>query len=110
MPIYEYYCRICQKEISFFGRNTKTPLNPYCSTCGGIYLVSIISNFAIHKSTKTIYEESGDPTMSQNTNFYKDPRNIGRWAENKFQTIGMEMPTEIRENIKLQERGNYLIP
>ena len=37
--------------------------------------------------------------------YYKDPRNIGRWTEKRFKEMGMEMPTEIKEEIQAAREG-----
>lgn len=43
--------------------------------------------------------------MQSTPDFYKDPRNIGRWTEKKFQDMGMDVPTEIQEEINAARDG-----
>ena len=105
MPIYEFFCTNCRKRLTFLVRSSSSPFEPKCSACGNTDLVRAVSSFAIHKSIKTIHEESGEPSMFQGPDYYKDPRNIGRWAEKRFQDMGMEMPSEIQENIKAAREG-----
>ncbi len=69
-------------------------------------MVRTVSGFAIRKSLKTIYEESGEPAMFPGTDYYKDPRNIGRWTEKRFKEMGMEMPAEIQEKINAAREGD----
>ncbi|HEX7363933.1 MAG TPA: hypothetical protein VF366_02065, partial [Dehalococcoidia bacterium] len=83
---------------------------PKCSICGSANVNRIISSFAHHKSLSTIYEESGDPGTVQNPKYYKDPRNIGRWAEKKFKDMGMEMPGEIKQKIQAAREGELPEP
>jgi hypothetical protein len=68
-------------------------------------MARVISTFAYHKSLKTIHEESGEPSMYPSTDYYKDPRNIGRWAEKRFKDLGMEMPSEIQQKIQAAREG-----
>ena len=54
---------------------------------------------------KTVWEESGEPTNVPSPDYYKDPRNIGRWVENKFQDMGMELPSEVQKTIQAAREG-----
>ena len=59
---------------------------------------------------KTIHEESGEPTMHSPPEFYKDPRNIGRWTEKRFQDMGMELPDSVKETIQAAREGELPEP
>ena len=43
--------------------------------------------------------------MSPNPEYYKDPRNIGRWTEKRFRDMGMEMPAEIQQQVQAAREG-----
>jgi putative FmdB family regulatory protein len=105
MPIYEYICRNCHRRQSFLIRDTSAPFLPECPSCGNTNLSRVISDFAYHKSLTTVWEESGEPTMHPGEDYYKDPRNIGRWAEKKFQDMGQELPSQIQEKIQAAREG-----
>ena len=105
MPIYEFFCRDCRKKVSFLTRSFSPPSEPACSACGNTNLVRTISGFAIRKSLKTVWDESGEPSMFPKPDEYKDPRTIGRWTEKRFQDMGMEMPAEIQEKINAAREG-----
>jgi putative FmdB family regulatory protein len=109
MPIYEFFCPACRKKSSFLVRSASS-FEPKCSICGSIDVARIISTFACHKSLKTIHEESGEPGKFASPDYYKDPRNIGRWAEKKFQDMGMEMPGEIQQKIQAAREGELPEP
>jgi hypothetical protein len=64
-----------------------------------------VSTFAYHKSERTVHEESGEPSLTSGPDFYKDPRNIGRWTEKKFRDMGVDMPSELRESIDAARDG-----
>ncbi|GAI46471.1 unnamed protein product [marine sediment metagenome] len=54
---------------------------------------------------KTIHEEAGEPQMFPSLDYYKDPRNIGRWTEKRFKEPGLDMPPQIQEEIKAAREG-----
>jgi putative FmdB family regulatory protein len=105
MPIYEFACRNCRRRSSFLIRDISAPFAPKCSTCGNTNLSRVISGFAYHKSLKTVWEESGEPGAHPGDDYYRDPRNIGRWVEKKFQDMGQEMPSQIQEEIRAAREG-----
>jgi hypothetical protein len=91
--------------MSFLIRDVSASFVPKCSSCGNANLSRIISGFAYHKSLNTVWEESGEPTMHPGDNYYRDPRNIGRWAEKKFQDMGQELPAQIQQQIEAAREG-----
>lgn len=105
MPIYEFICQNCHRRMSFLVRDISAPFVPRCSSCGNTNLSRVISGFAYHKSLKTVWEDSGEPTMNPGDDYCRDPRNIGRWAEKKFRDMGQEMPSQIQEQIRAAREG-----
>jgi putative FmdB family regulatory protein len=105
MPIYEFYCPSCHRKSSILTKTVPSSLEPKCSACGSTDIVRLISSFSYHKSIQTIHEESGEPTLHSGPDYYKDPRNIGRWAEKRFKDMGMEMPDEIQQKIQAAREG-----
>jgi hypothetical protein len=43
--------------------------------------------------------------MSPTLDYYKDPRNIGRWAETRTKELGVEMPSQVQEMIQAAREG-----
>jgi hypothetical protein len=41
---------------------------------------------------------------------YKDPRQIGRWVERKFDEYGMDVPSEAKEMIEAAREGELPKP
>jgi len=105
MPVYEFHCRNCNNKFNILVKNIAEPLTAECSACGSRDVERVISRFAYHKSTETIWEESGKPQFSPGPDYYKDPRNIGRWTEKKFSEVGLEVPPEIKEDIQAAREG-----
>lgn len=105
MPIYEYICRSCRARSSVFTRTMQFPADPSCPHCGSQDLERAISSFAFHRSEGSRLEEAGPPTMSPSLDYYKDPRNIGRWTEKRLEELGMEMPAQVKEMIGKAREG-----
>jgi len=105
VPIYEYLCPKCHLKFSELVRGRSEPPPPACPRCGNKETAKQVSTFAYHKSVKDIHEESGEPSMTSGPDFYKDPRNIGRWTEKKFEQMGMDVPPEVREEIDAARDG-----
>jgi putative FmdB family regulatory protein len=113
MPIYEFMCQNCHKKSSRLilkADSCQLSANFECPFCGSNDLARTVSSFAYHKSLKTIWEESGEPTMHPSDDYYKRPENIGRWAEKKFQEMGEEMPAQLQEEIQAAREGELPEP
>ena len=108
MPIYEYTCAGCGRLTSVFTKSIDAKVKATCSHCGGRKLSRALSRFAYHKSGQRVLEEYGAEPRSLED--YKDPRQIGRWAERKFQEYGMELPEQAREMIDAAREGEYPSP
>ena len=105
MPIYEFICQKCHTKSSILVRSIDEPFTPICSNCGSNNLVRTVTSFACHKSTQTVWEESGKPQHFPSPDYYKDPRNIGRSTEKRFKELGLDMPDQIKEQIKAAREG-----
>jgi len=108
MPIYEYKCADCSRLTSVFTKSMDAEVKATCQHCGGKKLARALSKFAYHKSTQRVLEEYGAEPRSLED--YKDPRQIGRWAERKFDEYGMEMPQQAREMINAAREGELPSP
>lgn len=104
MPIYEYFCPACGKKSSFLIKSHTATFVPRCSHCGSAELRRLLSTFAYHRSLNSIHEESGEPSRP-GPDYYKDPRNIGRWVEKKFKDMGMELPSHLKQKIEAAREG-----
>jgi len=102
MPIYEFRCNACQRKTSIFVKSVSSPVNAACASCGSKDMQRLIGSFGIARSVKDVHSEYGNPNSPD---YYKDPRNIGRWTEEKFSQMGMEMPGRIRDMIDGAREG-----
>jgi hypothetical protein len=79
-----------------------------CDHCGSVQVERAISKFGIGRTVQSIIEDYGDPGVDGGE--YRDPRQIGRWAEKKFEEYGMEMPEEARDLIDAARDGQFPAP
>jgi len=108
MPIYEYTCDDCGRLTSAFTKSMSAEVKAACKHCGSSKLSRAPSRFAYHKSGQRVLEEYG--AEPQRLEDYKDPRQIGRWAERKFDEYGMELPKQAREMIDAAREGELPPP
>ncbi len=105
MPIYEYKCADCGKLTSVFTRSVSSSVDAVCRGCGGKKLERVLSKFAVHRTESDVLRDTG--SEPQRLEDYKDPRQIGRWAERKFDEYGVEMPQEARQMIDAAREGDF---
>src|SRR3970040_703192 len=105
MPIYEFKCRDCGRLSSVFVKSMRTSVKAECKHCGSRNLERALPRFAYHKSEADVLRDYGaEPKRLED---YKDPRQIGRWAERKFKEMGVDVPSEAREMIDAARGGEF---
>ena len=110
MPIYEYRCKDCGRITNVFVRTvTSTVPEPTCEHCGSASVDRAISKFAVARTQQQVLEDYGDPSLDRGSE-YRDPRQIGRWVENKFEQYGMDLPEEARDMIDAARDGEFPKP
>ncbi len=102
MPIYEYTCKSCKRLTSQFVRNPEREIVPACQHCAG-KTARVFSKFAHHRGEARVLEDYG--ALPRSPEEYKDPRQIGRWVEKKFDDYGMDLPDGAREMIDAAREG-----
>lgn len=108
MPIYEYRCDDCGRLTSLFVKSMSGEIKAACDHCGGRKLSRALSRFAYHRSEQQVLEQYGaEPNRLED---YKDPRQIGRWVERKFDEYGMDVPSEAKEMIDAAREGELPKP
>jgi hypothetical protein len=73
--------------------------DPACPDCGKHGMTRIISGVAIHNPYAPGAVSESDP------NYYKDPRNIGRGMEKRFNDMNIEMPSEVKKSLERAREG-----
>ena len=78
------------------------PEAPACEHCGSVRTARQISSVARLKTDQDVIDEYGAPGEGGE---YRDPRQIGRWVEQRFEEYGMDLPDETREMIDAAREG-----
>jgi putative FmdB family regulatory protein len=110
MPIYEFICQDCTKLTSVFVRSANSEVNPTCEKCGSANLKRAVSRISIGRTEQQIMEQYGVPEPGAGPDAYRDPRQIGRWVEKRFDEMGMELPSEARKMIDAAREGEFPEP
>ncbi len=109
MPIYEYRCDACGHVQEQFHRSLDRAATPTCESCSGA-MQRLISRFATPKTESQVLEQYGAPGPGSGPDAYRDPRQIGRWAEERFEQMGVEMPAEAQQMIDAARDGDLPDP
>ncbi len=104
MPLYDYRCHSCGRKETVLVRQIGEAPAPSCPSCG-VAMARSLSTFAYHRSEAARAADAGDPDRP-GPDYYRDPRNIGRWTEKRFEEMGAEMPGEIKEKIAAARDGD----
>ena len=110
MPIYEYRCLQCRAITEAFHRSLERAAPPACERCGADGLERAVSRFAAPKTEAQVLEQYGSPAPGAGPDAYRDPRQIGRWAEQRFEEMGVEMPAEAKQMIDAAREGDLPAP
>ncbi len=110
MPVYEYRCTDCREITSVFRRSIAATETVACEHCGGTRTERAISRFATPKTEQQALEQYGTPQLGAGPDAYRDPRQIGRWVEQRFDEMGVEMPAQTRTMIDAAREGDLPDP
>jgi len=105
MPIYEFVCQQCGRLTNVFVKTMGSSFEAHCRQCDSTKLERSVSRFAYHRSELERY--GSEPKRLED---YKDPRQIGQWAERKFQQYGIDVPQEAQEMIDAAREGELPKP
>ncbi|MFN8639448.1 MAG: zinc ribbon domain-containing protein [Dehalococcoidia bacterium] len=103
MPIYEYRCDDCDRVTSVFVRSVTSSVEAVCEHCGSKRLQRMMSRVARVKTAADVLDEYGDGSGPEGV---RDPRQIGRWVEKRFEEYGVEVPAETRDAIARAREGD----
>lgn len=106
MPIYEYRCADCGEVSSMFVRSARAAVEPVCAACGSTQLTRKMSAVARLRTDQDVLDEHGRPGLDgRPADGYRDPRQIGRWVEQRFEEYGLDLPPETRDMIAAAREG-----
>lgn len=105
MPIYEYRCADCQRVTGIFVRSHRSAVDERCEHCRSTDVSRMMSAVGRLKTDADVIAEHGIPGVDGPSGEYRDPRQIGRWVERRFEEYGMDVPEETREMIDAARDG-----
>lgn len=106
MPIYEYFCRQCQRRVSLLYRSfadtqTKTA---QCPRCGSEHLTRLISRVAVVRSEDSRLDNLADPSALGDLD-ENDPKSLARFMRKMADETGEDLGPEFNEVIGRLEAG-----
>jgi putative FmdB family regulatory protein len=106
VPIYEYRCADCGDVSTVFVRSPRASVDPVCTACGSRQLTRMMSAVARLRTDQDVLDEYGRPGQDgRPADGYRDPRQIGRWVEERFEQYGLDLPPETRDMIAAAREG-----
>ena len=93
MPIYEYRCKDCRREMSFIVLAQAQVPELRCKYCGSNGLSQLISRFATPRSEDSRLESMADPSKLAGLD-ENDPKSMARWMKK----MGKEMGEDVGED------------
>jgi len=90
LPIYEYLCKACGREVQYLILKKGAESTVACPECNGRTLKRLISRVAYHVSEQDRLA-AFDPSAPKEDAFYKDTRNIGLHAKKRAQQMGVDL-------------------
>lgn len=119
MPIYEYYCKDCNRIFNFLVKSLSNQKFPDCPKCGAKELKKKLSKFAVtgcHRKSKSDDSEStmDDPRveremmklMNQAESIDEnDPKQLGNLMRRMSDVTGEPLDGEMEEAVRRLEAG-----
>jgi putative FmdB family regulatory protein len=103
MPLYEYWCRQCQRKLMLYSRTFSDAL-PSCPRCGNDTLRRLLSTFSVRSKTyKDVYEDILSDSHLTKGMMADDPRALAEW--NRRMGQGEEVAPEYEEMLGRMEKG-----
>ncbi len=95
MPIYEYSCAECGRQMSFLVLSTHS-FRPRCKFCESQNLEQLFSRFASPKSEERRVESLVDPSNFAGLD-ESDPGSVTRWMKKMGKEMGDEAGTDFEQ-------------
>ncbi len=103
MPIYELRCSVCGRITNVFTRSVNASFDSRCGYCGSEQVSRLPPRIARYRPSSSGSGSSGAEASD-------DPRQIGRWVEQRFDEMGLELPQEARTMIDAAREGEFPEP
>ncbi|MGE0135695.1 MAG: zinc ribbon domain-containing protein [Dehalococcoidia bacterium] len=105
MPLYQFDCSGCGKQVEILFRSVNTTKKPVCPECGSKKLKKVMSRVARIKSTRERFEDIDHVREAAELNGSSDPAVFARWARRVGAEYDEELGTNYRELAERAEAG-----
>ena len=92
MPIYEYLCEDCHKQMSLLIRSITNPPVVSCRFCHSERLSRLMSRVVTPKSEESRLDSFGDPSAAGFDE--QDPKSMARWMKTMSGEMGEDLGEE----------------
>ena len=99
MPIYEYRCDDCHKQMSLFIRSISNPPLSACRFCHSGRLSRLISRVVTPKSEQSRMERLADPATLDGLD-ENDPQSMARWMKTMAGEMGEDLDSDMIEEME----------
>jgi putative FmdB family regulatory protein len=99
MPIYEYRCKDCRREMSFIVFTQAQVPELRCKHCGSENLSQLISRFSAPRSEDSRLESMADPSKLSGLD-ENDPKSIARWMKKMGKELGEDAGEDFDQAIE----------
>ena len=99
MPIYEYRCDDCHKQMSLFIRSISNPPLTTCRFCHSGRLSRLISRVVTPKSEQSRMERLDDPSALSGLD-ENDPQSMSRWMKTMAGEMGEDLDGDMMEEME----------
>jgi putative FmdB family regulatory protein len=99
MPIYEYRCEDCQKQMSLFIRSITNPPVVGCRFCHSQRLTRLMSRIVTPKSEESRLESLADPSALGGLD-EQDPKSMNRWMKNMAGEMGEDLSDDMMDEMQ----------
>ena len=108
MPIYEYLCEDCHKQMSLFIRSITSPPVVSCRFCRSERLTRLMSRVVTPKSEESRLDSLGDPSAAGLDE--QDPKSMARWMKTMAGEMGEDMGDEMDDMMDEMESPSGATP
>jgi putative FmdB family regulatory protein len=103
MPVYEYWCQDCQRQIDIYVRGEETSPTR-CTICGGGNLSRLFSSFSFKRGYKDVYDDILSDSRLTRGMLANNPRALAEWNRKMGEAAG-DMTPQDEEVVQRLEKG-----
>jgi len=104
MPIYEYRCTACRKNVTVLTLRASETVDPQCEHCGSRDLTRLMSRFSMPRSEESRLDDLADPSSLDGLD-EKDPKSMARWMRKMGKELGEDGGDDFGEMVDELEAG-----